>query len=145
MRRTNSNPWWLSAIVVLGALLMGAGAVIALIKPAMLVSSNDEINGAVRVYAGYLVSRNLALALMLLVSLLIGARPALAATLVLSGFVQIFDALLDAAEGRWPLVPGVTILAIAFLVCASRASGQAWWKLSAWQVTDAAGVPRFHA
>jgi hypothetical protein len=145
MPENNSNPWWLSAIVILGALLMGAGAIIALVKPSMLVAPHDEINGAVHIYAGYLVSRNLALALMLVVTLLIRARPALAATLVLTAFVQLFDAILDASEGRWTLVPGVLVLAIAFFVCASRAFGQGWWKLSAWQVRDAATVPRSRA
>jgi len=55
-------PWWVVASVIVGALLMGAGAAIALIRPAMLVTPNAEITAAVRVYAGYLISRNLALA-----------------------------------------------------------------------------------
>ena len=124
---------------------MGAGAIIALVKPSMLVAPHDEINGAVRIYAGYLVSRNLALALMLVVTLLIRARPALAATLVLTAFVQLFDVILDASEGRWTLVPGVLVLAIAFFVCASHVFGQSWWKLSAWQIKAAAIVPRSRA
>jgi hypothetical protein len=66
-------PWWLRAIVILGALLMAAGALIALIHPALLVSPDAHVNEAVRVYAGYLFSRNLAIAAMLLVTLAIGA------------------------------------------------------------------------
>ena len=57
--------WWVKAVVVLGALLFATGAVLALVRPAMLASPHDEVNGAVRVYAGYLASRNTALAVML--------------------------------------------------------------------------------
>jgi hypothetical protein len=59
---TAAIPWWLQAIVLLGALLMATGALIALLNPAMLVSPHDEINAAVHIYAGYLFSRNAALA-----------------------------------------------------------------------------------
>ncbi len=63
-----------SIIIVLGALLMAIGAVIALLHPAMLVSPHDEINGAVHIYAGYFASRNAALAIMLLALLVLRAR-----------------------------------------------------------------------
>jgi hypothetical protein len=49
---TAAIPWWLQAIVLLGALLMATGALIALLNPAMLVSPHDEINAAVHIYAG---------------------------------------------------------------------------------------------
>ena len=62
-------PWWLRTIVVVGALLMATGAFIALLHPVLLVSPHDEINGAVHIYAGYLASRNLGLAIMLLVAM----------------------------------------------------------------------------
>ena len=56
-------PWWVSAIVLLAALLLTAGAIIALVHPAMLVSPGAAITPATRVYADYLFSRNLALAM----------------------------------------------------------------------------------
>jgi len=67
-------PWWLRVVVFLGALLLAAGTVLALIHPAMLVSPHDEINGAVHIYAGYLASRNMALAIMLIVLLTLSAK-----------------------------------------------------------------------
>jgi hypothetical protein len=85
-------PWWLRAVVVVGALLMAAGGIIALVHPAMLVSPHDEINGAVHIYAGYLASRNLVLAMMLLATLVLGARLALGNLMVLTGFIQLVDA-----------------------------------------------------
>jgi hypothetical protein len=66
-------PWWLCAIVVAGAVLMILGGIIALVNPAMLVAKGEEINGAARVYAGYLVPRNLAIAAMLLGALIVRA------------------------------------------------------------------------
>lgn len=44
-------------IVLLGALLMAAGAAMAILNPAMLVSPHDEINAAVHIYAEYVFSR----------------------------------------------------------------------------------------
>jgi len=132
---TNSNaslPWWLSGSVILGALLMAAGGLIALIKPAMLVSPDAEISGAVRVYAGYLVARNIPLAVMLLIMLALRARNVLGTLMVLTAFIQIFDAGMDAVEGRWTLVPGVLIFAAIFFLGAARLSGQPFWKLAAW-------------
>ncbi len=72
--RHSTLPLWLPVTVIIGALLMAAGGFIALVHPAMLAPPGEEINGAVRVYAGYLVSRNLAIAIMLLGTLSIGAR-----------------------------------------------------------------------
>jgi len=109
-------PWWVRAAVILGALLAATGAVIALVHPIMLVSPRDEINGAVRIYAGYFASRNIALALMLLVLLALGARRALANLMVLVAFIQVLDALMDCLEGRWNIVPGVLVFGLIFFI-----------------------------
>jgi hypothetical protein len=126
-----SVPWWLSISVVLGAVLMAAGAIIALIRPAMLVSPSAAINDATRVYAGYMVSRNVALAVMLLVMLGMRARGILSSLMVLTAFIQLLDAGMDSLEGRWAVVPGVVIFAMVFFMGAARLSGP-FWKLAAW-------------
>lgn len=128
-----SLPGWISAIAMVGALLMGAGAVIALVRPAMLVAPNAEITSAVRVYAGYLVSRNLALALMLIVMLAMRARGVLGGLMVLTAFIQLFDAGMDALEGRWAIVPGVSLFAIVFFLGAARLNVRPLWKVAAWR------------
>src|SRR5271170_6162602 len=97
-------PWWISAVVLLGALLTATGAVLALVHPAMLVSPRDEINAAVHVYAGYLAARNGALAVMLLVLLGLRARRALGSLMVLVALIQVLDACMDVVEGRWMIV-----------------------------------------
>ena len=124
--------WWLRVIVILGALLTAMGAVIALAQPALLVSPDDEINGAVRIYAGYLVARNLAIALMLMALLALGARRALGNLMVLVGLIQLLDVCMDVAEGRWTIVPVVLVIGVAFLVGAARLSDYPFWKLEAW-------------
>lgn len=125
--------WWLSAIVILGAALTATGAIIALVHPAMLVSPHDEINGAVHIYAGYLAARNLALAFMLVALWLIGARRALGNLMALVALIQILDACMDVAEGRWAIVPGVSIFGLVFLIGAARLSGFPFWRLAAWK------------
>src|SRR5450432_2907827 len=101
--------WWIKLIVIAGALLMGAGGVIALVNPAMLVAPGADINAATHVYAGYLVSRNLVLAVMLLVMLGLRAKGPLRTMMVTVALVQFADAVLDAVEGRLPLIPGVLV------------------------------------
>jgi hypothetical protein len=126
--------WWIRVVVVLGAALTAMGAVIALVDPVMLVSPHDEINGAVHVYAGYLVARNLAIALMLVALLLLGAKRALGNLMVLVGLIQLLDVCMDAAEGRWSIVPGILVFGLVFLVGAARLSGGKWfWNPAAWR------------
>lgn len=128
-----SLPWWISLSAIVGALLMGTGAIIALVRPAMLVAPGAEITPAVRVYAGYLVSRNLVLALMLLAMLALRARRALSTLMVLTGFIQLFDAGLDVSEGRLAIASGVLIFAMVFFLGAARLNSQPFWKVAAWR------------
>src|SRR5258706_4524486 len=105
---------------MLGAVLMAAGAVIAFGHPSMLVSPGDEINGAARIYAGYLVSRNLTIAIFLLLALALRARGMLGTLVLLTAWIQILDAGVDSWEGRWVIVPGVLLLGGLFLSAAVR-------------------------
>jgi hypothetical protein len=125
--------WWVQAIVVPGALLMITGALIALFHPAMLASPPDEINGAARIFAGYLAARNLALAIFLLAALFLRSRGTLNMLMLLTAFIQLFDTAIDCAEGRWPVVPGVMIFGALFLIAAAALSGHPFWKLEAWR------------
>jgi hypothetical protein len=116
---------------------MATGAILAFFRPQMLVSPQDEINGAVRIYAGYLTARNLTIALMLLAALALRARNMLNSLVLLTAFVQAFDAIVDVAEGRWVIVPGVAVLAVLFFFAAARLSGHPFWKVQAWRLGDA--------
>jgi hypothetical protein len=128
--------WWPKAIAILGALLLAAGALIALFHPVMLVSAHDEINGAVHIYAGYLASRNLALAIMLIAALCLGAKGMLNNLLLLVALIQLLDAVMDVIEGRWPVATGVVVLALLFFIASGSLSGYPFWKTHAWKETD---------
>jgi hypothetical protein len=129
---TTSLPWWLQTIVLAGALLMLAGALIALLNPAMLVSPHDEINAAVHIYAGYLFSRNAALAIFLVMSMIVRARGTLNTLVLLTAFIQLLDAAVDCVEGRWTIVPGVLIFGLLFFFASARLSGYPFWRKEAW-------------
>jgi hypothetical protein len=124
--------WWLRLVVLLFAALFTAGAVIALLRPAMLVSPNDEITGAAHIFAGYMAARNLALALTLMATLAMGARRLLGGLMVLSGLIQILDACMDCFEGRWAVAPGVLVLGLVCLLVAARLCGSPFWRAKSW-------------
>ena len=116
----NALPFWIKAVVFTGALLFAAGAIIAMIRPEMLAPAHGEINSAAHVYAGYFVSRNLALAVMLFAALITDARQALSGLMILAALVQFLDAGFDAAEGRLILIPGVILLGALFSLAAAK-------------------------
>jgi hypothetical protein len=125
-------PWWISTTVIVGSLLMLTGAILAIAHPVSLVSPTDQINGAVRIYAGYLFSRNLALAIMLLASLASRAGRWLAGLMLLTALVQVLDAGLDLLDGRVAVAPAAAILGIAFLLGSVRLAGHPFWNREAW-------------
>src|SRR5580692_12060920 len=129
---TNTDPWWMQTIVLVGALLMAAGALIALLNPAMLVSPHDEVNVAVHIYAGYLFSRNAALAILLVASMLFRSRGTLNTLILLTASIQLLDAAVDCIEGRWAIVPGVIVFGLLFLLASARLSGLPFWRKEAW-------------
>jgi hypothetical protein len=126
-------PWWVSGIVWIGILLTATGAILALVHPETLVGSDAPMNQAAYVYAGYLVSRDLALAILLLVMLLLKARRVLAGLMALTILTQVIDAIVDLTTGRISLVPPILLLAIAFLIGLMRITGPTFWAASKWQ------------
>ena len=132
LAQSTAFPWWAQVIVLLGSFLMAAGALIALLNPAMLVSPHDEINAAVHVYAGYLFSRNAALAILLMGSLLLRSKAVLNTLILLTAFIQLLDAVVDCVEGRWLVAPGVAVFGLLFFLAAARLSGHPFWRKEAW-------------
>ena len=132
-QRTSSRaPWWVRLIVLVGALLTGAGGVIALANPAMLAGPQPQIGTAAHVFAGYFAARNLVLACVLLLLLAMQAQRELGQLLALVGLIQCADAVMDCVEGRWPIVPGVIVLALLFLLAASKLCRSPFWRREAW-------------
>jgi hypothetical protein len=126
-------PLWVQIVVILGIVLLTAGAFIALLHPALLVSPREEINPAVRVYAAYTFSRDLALAIMLVVALALRTRAILSTLMLLTGLVQFLDAFADCLDHRWAIVPAAAILSTLFLLGAAALSGSPFWKIQAWK------------
>jgi hypothetical protein len=130
--KPSSAPWWAQLVVLAGALLLAAGAVIALVHPAMLAGPQAEIGDAAHVFAGYFAARNIALAFVLLVLVALRAQRALGQLLVLVALVQLCDAVMDCIEARWSVAPGLLILGLLFLLAAARLCGQPFWRRAAW-------------
>ncbi len=130
---TPAIPWWVATIVILGALLTGAGGLIALLRPEMLVAAGAPMTAAAQVYAGYLISRGLALAAMLLLLLALRAPRMLTGLMLFTALVQLIDALVDATTGRITLLPIVLIVCVAFLLGAARLAGPGFWKPATWR------------
>lgn len=125
-------PRWVYLVVLLGILLSIAGAVIAMMKPAMLVGPETAVGSAAHIFAGYFAARSIVIAAILTVLLAFSAHRALGQMLVLVGFIQLVDGLIDCSEGRWPIVPGVSILGVLFLLAAAKLCGHAFWRRAAW-------------
>lgn len=89
-----------------------------------------------RIYAGYLFSRNLTLAVMLLLAMGLRARGMLNALVLLAAFVQMLDAGVDCLEGRWAVVPGAVVIGTLFFAGAPRSPVFPFWKLAAWRQND---------
>ena len=134
--RSTAIPGWVRAVVIVGALLMGLGAIIALVNPSLLVGPHDLITGAVRIYAGYLTSRNLTIAVMLLAAMALRSTAMLNSLMLLTGFIQWVDAILDCLEGRWLVAPGVIVIGTLFLLASARVSGYPFWRSGAWKSAD---------
>ena len=130
-----AEPWsrWLMAIVALGALLTATGAILA------LFASGEHLNAVGRNYAGYFITRNLALALALLAMLALQARRLLTVLVILTAFIQSLDALTAIATGRLELVPVDVIFAATFVIIAARLSGQRLWRAGAWRALEGEG------
>jgi hypothetical protein len=125
-------PLWVSIVVIIGALLSAAGAVISKIDP-MLLTNGNPITDATRVYADYVFARSLTLAVMLLFLLALRARHMLAGFMVLIALIQIVDVIDDLARGAFLLAPGLLVFAIIFLLGAWRLFGQGIWHIGAWR------------
>jgi hypothetical protein len=106
---------------------LALGAFFALFDPALLVGQGEQMNTAARVFAGYLFSRNVAVAALLAGTLAFRARKALGALLALTALIQFLDGAVDCYEQRWAIVPVVVVLGLAFLSAVGTTLGRSMW------------------
>lgn len=122
--------WWLAGLVLLGALLTATGGLLA-IHP-----GGEHLNTAGQNYADYFLTRNLAMATMLLLMLALRARRVLAGLMILTALIQALDAITASVTGRLGLVPVDLIFAAAFLIGAARLSARPLWRRATWRPPD---------
>jgi len=129
-------PLWVSIVVILGALLTLTSAVISKVDPTLLANGNP-ITASARIYADYMFARDLALAVMLLLLLVVRARRMLAGFMVLTVLIQGVDIVDDLFRGAFLLfLPVVFVFAIAFLLAAGRLFGRAIWHVDVWRESE---------
>ncbi|MGH9105333.1 MAG: hypothetical protein ACRDZX_05755, partial [Acidimicrobiales bacterium] len=128
-----ASPWhrWLVLVVVLGAVLTATGGILAL-HPA-----GEHLNSAGRNYAEYFVTRNIAMASLLVVAISMRARRALGVLMVLTAVIQVLDAVTATATGRLGLVPVDLVFAAVFLLGAAHLSAKVLWRPSSWRDVSA--------
>lgn len=115
-------PWWLIALVIVGAALTATGAAIALVTPA------HQLSPVGQEYALYFVTRNAGIALMLGATLALRLWHALAVLMTLTALIQCLDAITAAATARYGLIPVDLAYAILFLIGAARIQGPPFWR-----------------
>jgi len=125
-------PVWIAVIVIIGAVLLLVGALVSKVDPTLL-TNNNPMTDAARVYADYTFARDLALAVMLLFLLFVRARRMLAGFMTLVAFIQVIDILDDLARGAFVLIPGLLIFAILFLIGAWQLFGRPLWQMTTWR------------
>jgi hypothetical protein len=130
--RPGRFPWWVYVIVLLGAALLAGGAIISQADPKMLLSSGEQMTGAVKVYADYTFSRDVVLALGLLVLLALHARRMLAGLMLLTIGIQLVDAVEDIIHGRATLLAPLIVYAIAYYTCVRWLLGGEPWNAAVW-------------
>src|SRR5262249_28497400 len=129
-------PLWVSIVVIFGALLTLASAVISKVDPTLLTNGNP-MTASGRIYADYMFARDLALAVMLLLLLVVRARRMLAGFMVLTVLIQCVDVVDDLFRGAFLLLlPVVLVFAIVFLLAAGRLFGRAIWHVDAWRESE---------
>lgn len=119
--------WWLVGIVVLGALLTAAGGLLA-IHPA-----GEHLSTAGQNYADYFLTRNIAMAALLLLMLTFRARRVLTGLMILTALIQTLDAITATATGRLGLVPIDLAFTAAFLIAAAHLSTGPLWRGTSWR------------
>ena len=129
-------PLWVSIVVILGALLTLTSAVISKVDPTLLTNGNP-MTASARIYADYMFARDLALAVMLLLLLVVRARRMLAGFMVLTVLIQCVDIVDDLFRGAFLLLlPVVFVFAIVFLLAAGKLFGRAIWHVDVWRESE---------
>jgi len=97
-------------VVVLGALLMAAAGLVSIFAPQVFLAavgvSGVSVNAGTEVFARYTGTRDVALAVTILILVAVRSRRVLAGLVVATALANALDCALDLFAQRWPAAPG---------------------------------------
>ena len=121
MNRDTARIGWLVAIiVVIGAVTVLAGGLLAWLHPAALLPSGTGVTTGVRLYGARMAARSLPLGVALVLLLATRSRRLLGWTLVLVAATEIGDCVSALAYQDWAELVGGAVVTIAFGWAAGR-------------------------
>lgn len=137
---SRNPPWWMTIILVLGALGVLSLAYGALLAPQTLLAAGQHMNGAAHVWARYAAVYALALGVTLLALIAIRSRRILAGVLVQAALAELLLGVVGIVERRWEQVAADVILVAVFFGCATWLFGQPPWQAAAWRDSSQPGT-----
>lgn len=115
--------WPVATIVVIGAVVVLAGGLVAWLHPATLLPAGTPVGTGVRLYGARMAARSLPLGVALLVLLATRSRRLLGWSMVLVAVIELGDCVSALAYHDWSELAGGAIVAIAFGWAARRLLG----------------------
>ena len=110
-------------VVVLGAALMAAAGLTGIFAPQVFLTavgvSGVSVNAGTEVFARYTGTRDVALAVTLLILVAVRSRRVLAGLVVATALANALDCALDLVAQRWPAAPGPFLVAVLYLASAA--------------------------
>ena len=122
LARSSAVSWLIRGVVVLGAVVNGVVGALSLIAPRTFLGAvgqpDEPLSAGVQVFAAYTGTRDLAVALLLLVLLAARSTRLLAGVVLLVALTNTLDGLDALASQRWAQVPGAFVFAVVFTAVA---------------------------
>src|SRR5262249_37763086 len=120
--RSSAAAWLVRGVVVLGAVVNGVVGALSLVAPGTFLGAvghpDEPLSAGVQVFAAYTGTRDLAVALLLLVLLAARSTPRLAGVVLLVALTNPLDGLDALASQRWAQLPGALTFAVVFVTVA---------------------------
>jgi energy-coupling factor transporter transmembrane protein EcfT len=118
LRKREPTQWLVRIVVLLGAVVNGIVGALSLVAPQAFLASvghpNEPLTAGAQTYAAYTGTRDLAVALVLVILLAARSTRLLAGVVLLVALTNALDLLDALASQRWPQVPGAFVFALAF-------------------------------
>ena len=114
--------WLVSGVVTLAVVTGAIFGALSLFAPASFLSivgvHSEQVSASAQVYAAYTGTRELAIAVTLVVLLVMRATRGLAAVMLLTALANALDVVHALAVQRWVQVPGALVFAVVYFATA---------------------------